>query len=126
MCFLGKRFGRESFLAGKTNFVQENISYGKRDKISKKDSKFFPNEFFLDEVISSLSLSFSLSLSLCPSLPLSGIANQAQIFLSNIKIGSREIVTNGPSVKKIHLGLISKLASAINKLTQKPIICKEI
>ena len=124
MCFLGKRFGRESFLAGKTNFVQENISYGKRDKISKKDSKFFPNEFFLDEVISSLSL--SLSLSLCPSLPLSGIANQAQIFLSNIKIGSREIVTNGPSVKKIHLGPISKLASAINKLTQKPIICKEI
>ena len=126
MCFLGKRFGRESFLAGKTNFVQENISYGKRDKISKKDSKFFPNEFFLDEVISSLSLSFSLSLSLCPSLPLSGIANQAQIFLSNIKIGSREIVTNGPSVKKIHLGPISKLASTINKLTQKPIICKEI
>ena len=126
MCFLGKRFGRESFLAGKTNFVQENISYGKRDKISKKDSKFFPNEFFLDEVISSLSLSFSLSLSLCPSLPLSGIANQAQIFLSNIKIGSREIVTNGPSVKKIHLGPISKLASAINKLTQKPVICKEI
>ena len=70
MCFLGKRFGRESFLAGKTNFVQENISYGKSDKISKKDSKFFPNEFFLDEVISFFSLTFSLSLSLSLSVPL--------------------------------------------------------
>ena len=128
MCFLGKRFGRESFLAGKTNFVQENISYGKSDKISKKDSKFFPNEFFLDEVISFFSLTFSLSLSLslCPSVLLSGIANQAQVFLSNIKTRSREIVTNGPSVRKIHLGPISKLASTVNKLTQKPIICKEI
>ena len=89
---LCKRFGRESFLVGIKNIIQENISQGK--SISKhnlkKNSKFFPNKFFLDEVIS------SLSPSLCLSVSLSTIANQAQVLLSNIKTNSHEIATNGP------------------------------
>ena len=83
---------------------------GKKRKNLKKNSKLFRDEFFLDEVVSSLSLSLSLFLS-------SAIANQAQVFLSKIKPSSREIITNGPSVRKLHLGLISKLAATVNKLT---------
>ena len=115
-CLFRKLFDRESFSSGIKSFIQKNISWGKSDKISKK-LKTFSVDVFLDKVISSLSLSLCLSAPL--STAVSTITNQTQVFLSKIKTSSREIVTNWPSLRKIHLGPISKLAKTRNPSSAK-------
>ena len=84
-----------NFSAGRVLCQGQKVLFRKTfhsEKVTKsqKNSKLFPVDVFLDEVVSSLSLSLSLPL---PHV-LSAIANQAQVLLSKIKASSRETVTN--------------------------------
>ena len=111
--FVWQTFRQEEFFVGDKNFYLGKYFIGKKRQNLKKPRNFSLSKFY-PRWGNFLSLSLSLSSSLFLSIALSAIANQTSVFLSKIKTSSREIVTNWPSVRKIHLGPISKLAKTRN------------